>query len=266
VAGGWTVDGYDLASAERVFTFCAEDQQGGGGGGAYGGNDGGDGGLFTPSAVPPVTERPFTAVAMAGSLVAAGRAGCVALWDVRESSGGGRPVGVLRAPPPPAAAAAVGAPAPACVGVQLDEWKLVTGFAGAGFAGPGVEHSLAVFDIRAAGGSGSGGGGGGGGGHGGASGRWAREPLLVLGAPSRITCFSFHGERLLVGQQGGENLLWSFLAPGTLARLQQHAAAAEWGDGAGGGGGGGGGARRKAGGASSAVGRRQTRYPKRSTR
>jgi hypothetical protein len=64
-----------------------------------------------------------------------------------------------------------------CLGVQLDDWKLVTGWA----QPRGAHHALQVYDIRAVGGSSSSA-------SGSSGGPW-QQPVLELVAPSRITCF-----------------------------------------------------------------------------
>lgn len=80
-----------------------------------------------------------------------------------------------------------------CIGVQLDEWRMVTGFADG-------EHSIGVYDMRAATSSAQ-------------ANSW-REPVQVLTANARITSFQFQGENLLVGQEGADCLMWSFGPPG----------------------------------------------------
>lgn len=75
----------------------------------------------------------------------------------------------------------VSGPAPArhCVGLQLDDWKLVVGSnAGEGSLPPGGPPGMiTVHDIRAAGRP-----------EGGGASRWT-SPLVSLPAPGRITCF-----------------------------------------------------------------------------
>ncbi|MEW5306961.1 MAG: hypothetical protein WDW36_009388 [Sanguina aurantia] len=130
------------------------------------------------------------------------------------SSGGG-----------PAAAAAAAAGPPRCVGVQLDEWKLVVGFQDG-------SHSLTVHDTRAVSGrAGSGG-----------NGSYARGsgivqgwemPVQILTAPSQINSFQFHGELLLAGLDSGADCVgWRFTAP-----AHGRPAAGDGGDGHRGGGG-----------------------------
>ncbi len=91
-------------------------------------------------------------------LCCAGKWGEVLLWDARCQ----QPVGTLHAP-----SAALGP----CVGVQLDDWKLVTGFAVEDGCG---EHCLGVYDIRAAASS--------------RSAPW-QTPVKELKAQARVTAF-----------------------------------------------------------------------------
>jgi hypothetical protein len=74
-----------------------------------------------------------------------------------------------------------GPPARECVGVQLDEWKLVVASNAPDTGGPGKapEGLITVHDIRAAGRAGC---------TAVAATRWS-EPLVSLPAPGRITCF-----------------------------------------------------------------------------
>lgn len=145
----------------------------------------------------------FVALRRASVAAAAGRAGGVVLFDLRSQE----PVGAVRA-------GGAGKPhAAPCVGVQLDDWKLLTGFAAAsgssngGSAGGGAAaawwqggegdaaaagaaagacHSLDLYDIRAvpsfsscnASAAGAGG-----------HGVWGGAPLLSLPLASRATCF-----------------------------------------------------------------------------
>ncbi|KAF6256972.1 Mad3/BUB1 homology region 1-domain-containing protein [Scenedesmus sp. NREL 46B-D3] len=56
-------------------------------------------------------------------------------------------------------------------------------------------------------------------------GMWGGQPLMSLAVPNRVTCFQFHGQNLLVGQEGAECCLVSLQRPGSgTAR-----AAAAWG-------------------------------------
>ncbi|KIY92874.1 hypothetical protein MNEG_15089 [Monoraphidium neglectum] len=244
VSAGWGVEGWDMAAAQRLFSLVPP----AGGGDEDGDASAGGGGLG------------FNCVASGGSLVAAGRAGQVVLWDVRTS----RCVGAIAAAasgdaaaaaaathepskrrsgsseeggasPVAGAGSAANALAP-CVGVQLDDWKLVSGW--------GPSRSLAVYDLRSLSG-------------GAPRAGWAR-PALELLAPARVTCFRFHEQVLIAGQKGAECALWSFGAPSSAPpeprgpSLPPHLAAGP--DGGGGadggaegwaGGGGGGGRRRK---------------------
>eukprot|EP00878_Enallax_costatus_P006944 GHUV01007277.1.p1 GENE.GHUV01007277.1~~GHUV01007277.1.p1 ORF type:complete len:604 (+),score=213.23 GHUV01007277.1:1623-3434(+) len=178
--------------------------------------------------------KPFTSVSCYGNLVAAGRAGSVVLWDLRSQDA----VGMLT---PSSHDIHNGSNSPGihsapCVGVQLDDWKLVTGWT-AGDAGGGASsssgcwwrssadvagaadswgatgHSLQLYDIRAAAsfsscetGSSSGGG---------SRAPWAAEAVMTLPVPNRITCFQFHKQNLLVGQEGADCCLVTFNPPGT---------------------------------------------------
>lgn len=186
------------------------------------------------------------------------------LWDVRTQDAVGmisaeQPAGGLSSPPGRLSAAATSSSAAPCVGVQLDDWRLVTGFAGpqrgssngggggGGSAAPwwqsgcealwgddgsgaAPQHSLQVYDIRAAASYSSAAAAaspGGGGIRGG--GLWSAAPLMSLPVPNRVTCFQFHGEHLLMGQEGAECCLLGFHPPGS----RSGRAAAAWGYGAG---------------------------------
>jgi hypothetical protein len=101
-------------------------------------------------------------------ILSTGRAGEVRLWDLRSAE----LVGCLFAPKAAAAKGCLGACA--CVGVQLDDWKLVTGFVGS------EEQLLEVHDIRAAGTMSA------------SSSSFCSSwqmPVLQLQAPAKITCF-----------------------------------------------------------------------------
>ncbi|WIA31181.1 hypothetical protein OEZ86_001186 [Tetradesmus obliquus] len=257
-------------------------------------------------------DKPLTCVSCHGNLVAAGRAGSVVLWDLRSQEA----VGSI-------SPSLLGKPSNApCIGVQLDDWKLVTGWAGSSGASSSsggscwwrsttdiaaaaaaaeapAGHTLELYDIRAAASSSSCGGAGTSSSSSSSSGgMWGGEALMSLAVPNRVTCFQFHGQNLLVGQEGAECCLVSFQRPGSgTAR-----AAAAWGYGCpssssaayatcgsagaacfgmspgshaqygvdeagnadeGGGGGRGGKGKKKA---AKVNGKKQTRYPKRATR
>lgn len=258
VSAGVDVDLWDMAAAQRLATLVAPPQEGAGAGGNGG----------------------FSCVGSGGSLIAAGRAGQVALWDVRSSrcvgtidaaasarvsaacgaaphvaaepapelakQGGGADAGAVDGEAGAAGTAA--AAAPPCMGVQLDDWKLV-----AGWAGP--ERALRVYDLRSlAGGSPRAG--------------WA-APVLTLRTPARVTCFRFHEQTLIAGQEGADCTLWSFGSPQPTAAPAWAQAAGSDGDAGhgqdGSGGGGSGGRRRKEKKAAVPKGR-DRRYPKRRTR
>lgn len=274
VSAGWEVDGWDMETAQRLFTLAAPR----GGAGVDAGAAAGGGG--------------FGCVSSGANLVAAGRAGEVVLWDVRstrcvgtigaaasargaaadapaaaeptkQGAGGGGPAAAADAHGEGGPGAAGGfAPAP-CVGVQLDDWKLVAGW--------GPARSLEVYDIRSLSGSEPGA-------------RW-REPVMTLQAPARVTCFRFHEQTLIAGQEGAECAMWSFLPPSSLARGPTFPGAEgdggrgsdEGGCGSGPGRGGGGKGRRKERGSKKgekdgdgskapAMTKRERRYPKRRTR
>ncbi|GIL84868.1 hypothetical protein Vretimale_9694 [Volvox reticuliferus] len=272
------------------------------------------GGLHATASV----QHPYTCVSYMGELLAAGRHGEVVLLDLRVSGavgrlvcatygGGSRGSGGGAAAAADfgsiaAAAAAVGAGrsgggggrTAACVGVQMDEWKLVCGFNDG-------RHLLHVYDIRslpkagAAAAATTGGSSGGGGGGSLARRDW-HEPLMSLKAPSRINTFQFHEQALLVGVEGSECIMWRFEDPtvcrtgttvkSTLGSQSPVAAPGSgWGGGSGGGPGTGGGIGTsgmqgaEAGGFMDAggsgrkekkkpakVAKKQTRYPKRNTK
>lgn len=251
-------------------------------------------------------------------LLSAGRAGSVVLWDLRCQQA----VGTINQPRVGGGSTPLDAP---CVGVQLDEWKLVTGWVGGGGGGGGggaawwrgdeeaprysgggsgdaaaaaAPHCLYVYDVRSAAGQGVGGGttattptasAAGGLPHGGGGAWSAGAPLLSLALPARVTCFQFHGQRLLVGQEGSECCLLSFQPPGA-ARAAAWAAAGAgasgygcspigtgggtgggvpgWVEesGEGGGGSGRGGKTRRKGTLPKVPPKKSTRYPKRATR
>ncbi|KXZ53689.1 hypothetical protein GPECTOR_6g606 [Gonium pectorale] len=91
-----------------------------------------------------------------------------------------------------------------CVGVQMDEWKLVCGFNDG-------RHQLKVYDIRAVPRGQAGGGA--------AVAPWRpwHEPLMTLTAPSRVNAFQFHEQALLAGLEGHECVMWRFENPHHLA-------------------------------------------------
>ncbi|GBF89245.1 hypothetical protein Rsub_02122 [Raphidocelis subcapitata] len=267
LSAGWEVAAWDVGAAERVLSLPPPPQRDGGGGGGGGGGG-------------------FTCVSAAGSLVAAGRAGQVALWDVRSGecvgtvepaargAGGAaaafRPAAVRAAPfAKPAgglgAAAGTGAAAasfepPRCAGVQLDDWKLATGW------GTAIE----VYDIRSL--------------SGGSPRPGWREPVLSLDAAAPVTCLAFRDEALVAGREGADCAVWRFVSP----REAEAAGAGDAGDGDGdgddaeewcggarrrrdkpagrSGGRSGGGAAGGGGGKERAVPKRERRYPKRRTR
>lgn len=108
-----------------------------------------------------------------------------------------------------AAAAEAAAAPPSCVGVQLDDWKLVTGFRDG-------SNQLHVYDIRALSK-----------GHGStARGVWQR-PLMTLAAPARINAFQYHEQTLLAGLEGQECLVWRFERPSGIRGHDAHASAPE---------------------------------------
>jgi hypothetical protein len=202
---------------------------------------------------------------------AAGSSSGVVLWDVRtqEAVGsipaGGAASSWAAASSPRSRSGSSNSSSVSCVGVQLDDWRLVTGFTAAGSRGSGgghgssgggsnacwwhsggepwaeelgcvgsgaSSHSLEVYDIRAAASFSSapaaGAGACGSSAASSASGRsglWSAPPVLSLPVPQRITCFQFHGQNLLVGQEGADCCLLSFHPPGSRSG---HAAAA-WG-------------------------------------
>jgi hypothetical protein len=78
---------------------------------------------------------------------------------------------------------------PACVGVQLDEWKLLAGFNDGGC-------QLSVFDVRSLSGPSPGGSGWPAGGRHCAARRPWTQPLMALTAPARIQAFQVRGARL----------------------------------------------------------------------
>ncbi|PNH03613.1 Guanine nucleotide-binding protein subunit beta-like protein, partial [Tetrabaena socialis] len=214
-AAGSGVQLWDVSTATLLQTLGA--------GGAY----------DTPTAATHHQQHPYTCVSYMGELLAAGRQGEVVLMDPRvgtpvgrlygragggtaaveggggggSGGGGGGGMGAIAA----AAAAAVGGGggggAP-CVGVQMDEWKLVTGFNDG-------RCTLHVYDTRSlprstAGGCGGGGGGG--------ARPWS-VPLMTLAAPARITSFQFHEQALLAGLEGAECVMWRFEDPGGTAAV-----------------------------------------------
>lgn len=284
VSCGWGLHVWDVAAAQMVSTLSGADDA--------------------------VVPRPYTCVALFGNLVAAGRAGEVALFDVRSSQGAvgrlawgydsssdsssssgltglssnapaiatksmvpalgsiaaaaGAGVGVVLAPFGGSISIAGAAGAPGCVGVALDDWKLITGFAGG-------RHTLTLHDIRtmtaststvlntaaAAASNGSSNAMRPGSSTGGAevvtswpephavidgsardtssSGSssasadlqgWQR-PLLTLHAPARIIGFAMHDQRVLAGLEGAECILWRMDAPrGSAAAALAEATAA----------------------------------------
>ncbi|KAJ9533809.1 hypothetical protein QJQ45_026901, partial [Haematococcus lacustris] len=91
-----------------------------------------------------------------------------------------------------------------CVGLQLDDWKLVVGCnpgrcsgSPAGPARGGLAGVVTVHDMRAA--------------HT-RNGRW-RQPVMQLQAPARVNCFQFFEQELLAGLDGQECCLSSMQAP-----------------------------------------------------
>ncbi|KAG2442093.1 hypothetical protein HYH02_009582 [Chlamydomonas schloesseri] len=131
-----------------------------------------------------------------------------------------------------------------CVGVQMDEWKLVCGF-------DDGRHQLHLYDIRSLSGATGGGGGASSGSGGGAASAgyggaisfrrrpWS-VPMMTFTAPARISTFQFHDNALIAGCEGAECTMWRFENPNA---APSSAVAVGYGAGAGGGapGGGGGG-------------------------
>ncbi|GBF92172.1 hypothetical protein Rsub_05254 [Raphidocelis subcapitata] len=181
-AGGGVVAGWDAGAATRLFTLVPPPRAPAGGDAAFADlADGGGGG--------------FSCVSSGGSLVAAGRAGQVCLWDVRSAACVG--------------AVEWGATAgedglSRCAGVQLDgEWKLVATAGGGG--------ALCVWDVRSVCGARPRPG-------------W-REPVLAMPAPGRISCFAFHDQTVIAGIEGAECALWTFGPPGDAGSATPSAAA-----------------------------------------
>ncbi|KAL6761335.1 WD40-repeat-containing domain protein [Haematococcus lacustris] len=181
----------------------------------------------------------LTSVTYNGSLVAAGGGGCVAVWDTRclelvgrldlnsvvqgmqgqggsQGCGQGAEQGWGASSKHAAGRAADGLLGSAgsrgqgpvqgsrCVGLQLDDWKLVVGCnpgrcsgSPAGPARGGLAGVVTVHDMRAA--------------HT-RNGRW-RQPVMQLQAPARVNCFQFFEQELLAGLDGQECCLWSMQAP-----------------------------------------------------
>jgi hypothetical protein len=143
-------------------------------------------------------------IAAAAFVVPAGRAGSVVLWDLRSQEA----VGAI-------SPSLLGKPANTpCIGVQLDDWKLVTGWAGtsgasssnggscwwrsntdiaaaAAAAEAPARHTLELYDIRAAASFGGCGdvSAAAAGGSSSSRGMWGGEPLMSLAVPNRVTCF-----------------------------------------------------------------------------
>ncbi|GLC60336.1 hypothetical protein PLESTB_001601200 [Pleodorina starrii] len=297
-AAGWGVQIWDVSTATLLHTLGAASE---------------DDALVAAAAAaagapaPTAAQHPYTCVSYMGDLLAAGRQNELVLLDPRvagavgrlscetgrSSAGGAGYPGGMGA----IAAAAVGSAGGAagggggrgacCVGVQMDEWKLVCGFNDG-------RHQLHLYDIRslpkasaaAAGGTG------------GARRDW-HVPLMTLKATGRINTFQFHEQSLLVGLEGCECVMWRFENPTMaasrsagarpLAGLPPSAAAAAAGAAGGGafgpsgglpggllgpegsileaaGGGGGGGSARKEKKKPAKVTKKQTRYPKRNTK
>ncbi|KAG2499771.1 hypothetical protein HYH03_002068 [Edaphochlamys debaryana] len=150
-----------------------------GGGAADGLFLGGDGGAFASG---------MGAIAAAAAATGAGAAGV---------GGGGR-----------------GAP---CVGVQMDEWKLVCGFHDG-------RHQLQVYDVRSLPTTGPTVDGSGGSAAGVRRRRPWFEPLMTLTAPARINAFQFHEQQLLAGLEGADCLMWRFDNPNTAPSVAAAAA------------------------------------------
>jgi len=152
------VDGWDMSSAQRVLTLVPPPPQAAG-----------------PEAAAAAYAAPgagsgFSCVSTGGNLVAASRAGEVVLWDMRSAE----VVGSIACSGPSSGAEAA---APPCVGVQLDDYKLVTGWAGA--------NALSVYDVRSLGGSQH-------------RANW-QQPVLTFEADARITCFKVRSVLVVVG-------------------------------------------------------------------
>lgn len=170
-SAGWTVDLWDVNTAQRLQTLLAAEDAAG-----PAGNHNPPGGA--------AAARPFSCLSYSGALLACGRPGEIVLLDPRAAT----PAGRLRA----------GRPGAACAGVQLDEWKLVASF-------DDGSSAVTVHDIRALPAAGAAAAGG-------ARAGW-QSPALSLRAPARVTCFRFHGEVLLAGQEGAECAAWTFKPP-----------------------------------------------------
>ncbi len=154
-AGGGFLDCFDIATATRVSTLL---------------------GVLDEPDEPNLA--PVTRLAAHGTLLAAGSAGCVTLWDVRA---GARLVACLPSR---------GGGLHACGGLQLDDWKLCAAFGG--------DDDVCVHDIRAVATG---------------SAQRAREPLLRLPAGGRVAALSFCGSVLLAALEGRPCIAWSFGAP-----------------------------------------------------
>ncbi len=172
LSAGLGVDGWDLAAAARLFSLVPPPRERGDSVDGVAAGAGGGG---------------FSCVASGGHLVAAGRAGEVVLWDVRSArcvgtighrAGGASPAAAAYDPVLPGDDPGFQLDGrPPCVGVQLDDWKLVTGWA--------ADRALSVYDVRSL--------------AGGAPKRgWAR-PVMRLETPARVTCFKVRSvlERVL---------------------------------------------------------------------
>ncbi|GIL53528.1 hypothetical protein Vafri_9114 [Volvox africanus] len=218
-AAGWGVQIWDVSTATLLHTLGASPDDDALASAIAAAAPGG--GLHATASV----QHPYTCVSYMGELLAAGRHGEVVLLDPRvsgavgrlisRSSGGGAAAAANFGSI--AAAAAVGAgqrngggggggKAAPCVGVQMDEWKLVCGFNDG-------RHLLHVYDIRSLPKAGTAAATSGGASGGSLARRDWHEPLMSLKAPSRINTFQFHEQALLVGVEGSECVMWRFEDP-----------------------------------------------------
>lgn len=160
MSSGWTLDVWDLNTAQQLHTLLPPGPGGGGGASASGGGDDDEGLQFDdPSDHDDAGGSPFTCVSYCGDLLAAGGwagRGVGALRFAAADTPAGSPAqegGLTRRACPDSAPplshpagrhgsvvlfdlrcrdavgclAVEGASAGPCVGVQLDDWKLVTG-------------------------------------------------------------------------------------------------------------------------------------------
>lgn len=174
VAAGWELTVWDLASTSKRFTLETADEQ-------VGRN------------IPDYGQPPlYSAVSVCGNLLAAGGAGKVCLWDLRNQER----VGTL------AMTATDQDPLRRCVGVQLDDWKLVESFADG-------TNTIAVHDIRCISGNPT---------QIGATKIHPRPtgwltPVQVLAAPAKVHTFEFFGTTMIAGLEGMDCMMWNFTHP-----------------------------------------------------